>query len=60
MRTAWEDSINEEFVKRVGKALAAFSDTRDVDYIDGLIEDYESTIDTLPEWDGSERLDAQP
>jgi hypothetical protein len=54
MRTAWEDSVNEEFVRRVGLALAAFSDTRDVDYIDGLIEDYESTIDTLPRWEHSE------
>ena len=51
MSTAWEDTVNDEFVKRVGQYLADMADAGEEmqELFDRLCTDYESTIDNLPE-----------
>ena len=52
MPSQWEDAVNEEFVKRVGQYLADMDVAGEDDMTDifnRFMDDYESTIDNLPE-----------
>ena len=52
MPSQWEDAVNEEFVKRVGQYLADMDVAGEDDMADifnRFMDDYESTIDNLPE-----------
>lgn len=48
---AFEDAVNAEFIKKVGVILAQAREdgTDQHDYIDRLVDLYETTIDELPD-----------